>query len=200
MISRFRSDARRSSGTLRSLPLICPKEILVRNVFVVPVLSALIILSAAPLYAQKIVPAGTAVMIRLEQSVNSKTAANEKVKAAVAQDVVIHGKVLIPRGSPAAVYVTESAVAGQSSTPAKLLLRLDAVTVGGRAYPVSANLAGDDGKPQQKSGDSAARGGGTSGGAMGFDADKTGATDKKDISFEPATVLNFRLKTSLRVH
>ncbi|MFI5127628.1 MAG: hypothetical protein ACHQJX_12450, partial [Candidatus Acidiferrales bacterium] len=132
-----------------------------RNVLAVPVLSALIILSAAPLYAQKIVPAGTAVMIRLEQSVNSKTAANQKVKASVAQDVVIHGKVLIPRGSPAAVYVTENAASAESPTPAKLLLRLDAVTVGGRAYPVSADLAGDDGKPQKNSGDSAAGAGGT---------------------------------------
>jgi len=137
-------------------------------------------------------------MIRLEQSVNSKTAANEKVKATVAQDVVIHGKVLVPRGSPAAVYVTESASSAESSTPAKLLLRLDAVTVGGRAYPVSASLAGDDGKPQLKSADSAAGAGGTSGGVAG--ADKTAAADKKDISFEAATVLNFRLKTSLRVH
>lgn len=171
-----------------------------RNVLAVPVLSALIILSAAPLYAQKIVPAGTAVMIRLEQSVNSKTAANEKVKATVAQDVVIHGKVLIPRGSPAAVYVMESATSGESSTPAKLLLRLDAVTVGGRAYPVSANPAGDDGKPQQKSADSAAGAGGTSSGAVGAGADKPAAADKKDISFEAATVLSFRLKTSLRVH
>lgn len=169
-----------------------------RTILAVPVLSALI-LSAAPLHAQKIVPAGTAVMIRLEQSVNSKTAANQKVKATVAQDVVIHGKVLIPRGSPAAVYVTESAASGQSATPAKLLLRLDAVTVGGRAYPVSASLAGDDGKPQQKSGDSAASGA-TSGGAVAAAAYKAGAAEKKDVSFEPATVLNFRLKTSLRVH
>ena len=177
-----------------------PKEIFVRNILAAPVLSALIILSAAPLYAQKIVPAGTAVMISLEQSVNSKSAANQKVKASVAQDVVIHGKVLIPRGSPAAVYVTESAASGQSTTPEKLLLRLDAVTVGGRAYPVSANLAGDDGKLQKNSGDSAAASGDASGGAAGAGADKAGAADKKDISFEPATVLNFRLKASLRVH
>jgi hypothetical protein len=167
----------------------------VRNLFSSSALSVFVILSSTPLYAQKIVPAGTAVMIRLEQSVNSKTAANQKVKATVAQDVVIHGKVLIPRGSPAAVYVTS----GQSSTSAKLLLRLDAVTVRGRAYPVSASLAGDDGKPQQKSSDTAA-GAETTGGAVGGGPDETAAADKKDISFEPATVLNFRLKTSLRVH
>ena len=79
------------------------------------VLFVFVILSTPPLYAQKIVPAGTALMIRLEQSVNSKTAANEKVKATVAQDVVIHGKVLVPRGSPAAVYVAESAEIGRAS-------------------------------------------------------------------------------------
>ncbi|MGH9728240.1 MAG: hypothetical protein ACRD4V_06570 [Candidatus Acidiferrales bacterium] len=167
-----------------------------RNILSASILFALIIPSAAPRHAQKIVPVGTAVMIRLEQSVNSKDAtANQKVKASVAQDVVIHGKVLIPRGSPAAVYVAEAAPAGASTLP-KLLVRLDAVTVDGRAYPISANLAGADGKPHE----SAA--GGTSGGAAiaKVGAPALATADKKDTSFEPETVLSFRLKSKVQIH
>lgn len=190
-----------------------------RSIFAAPVLSALIILSAAPLYAQNVVPAGTAIMIRLEQSVSSKNAAaNQKVKASVAQNVVIHGKLLIPRGSPAAVYVAEAVPSGRLSTPAKLLLRLDAVTVGGRAYPVSAHLAGEEGKSHKKRNEVAIGGGAAAGaiigaiagggkgaaigGAAGAGAGTAGAaaTGKKDISFEPETALSFRLKSSLRIH
>ncbi|MGH9866211.1 MAG: hypothetical protein ACRD4H_12430 [Candidatus Acidiferrales bacterium] len=190
-----------------------------RNILVAPVLSALIILSAAPLYAQKTVPAGTAIMIRLEQSVSSKNAAaNQKVKASVAKDVVIHGQVLIPRGSPAAVYVAEAVPSGRLSTPAKLLLRLDAVTVGGRAYRVSARLAGATGTSHKKRNEVAIGGGAAAGaiigaiagggkgaaigGAAGAGAGTAGAaaTGKKDISFEPETALSFRLKSSLQIH
>ena len=166
-----------------------------RSILSVPLLSALIILSGPPRHAQKIVPVGTAVMIRLEQSVNSTDAtANQKVKASVAQDVVIHGKILIPRGSPAAVYIAEAAPAGASTLP-KLLVRLDAVTVDGRAYPISANLAGADGKPHETA--AAA----TSGGETAKSSAPALATaDKKDISFEPETVLSFLLKSKVQIH
>ncbi|HVB36549.1 MAG TPA: hypothetical protein VND42_04855 [Candidatus Acidoferrales bacterium] len=166
-----------------------------RNILAAPVLSFLLILSAAPLYAQKIVPAGTAVMVRLDKSVSSKNAvANQKVKATVAQDVVIHGKVLIPRGSPAAVYVAEATAAGSSSTPATLYLRLDALTVGGRAYPVSARKAGAQIDPRGK-GDPVATGGAVAAGVAAGAA----TTGGKDISFEPETAVAFRLKSRLRV-
>ena len=190
-----------------------------RNIFAAPALSALVILSTAPLYAQKVVPAGTAVMIRLEQSVSSKNAtANQKVKASVARDVVVNGKVLIPRGSAAAVYVAEAVPSGRLSTPAKLYLRLDAVTVGGRAYPVSAHLAGATSKSHKKRNEVAIGGGAAAGaiigaiagggkgdaigGAAGAGAGTAGAaaTGKKDISFEPETALSFRLKSSLQIH
>ncbi|HVB07848.1 MAG TPA: hypothetical protein VNF00_02775 [Candidatus Acidoferrales bacterium] len=157
----------------------------------------LIILSVAPLYAQKVVPVRTAIMVRLNQNISSKNATqNEKVKAAVAQDVVIHGKILIPRGSPAAVYVAETVPSGQP-TPSKLYLRLDAVTVGGRAYPVSAYYAGATRKSPKKHSEATA-----AGGAAGAGAGIAGAaaTGKEDVSFVSATVLRFRLKSGLTIH
>ncbi|MHB8525050.1 MAG: hypothetical protein ACYDD2_02685 [Candidatus Acidiferrales bacterium] len=157
----------------------------------------LIILSFAPVYAQTVVPVRTAIMVRLNQNISSKNATqNEKVKADVAQDVVIHGKILIPRGSPAAVYVAETVPSGKP-TPSKLYLRLDAVTVGGRAYPVSAYYAGATRKSPKKhneatsTSDAARNGAGIAGAA---------ATGKEDIGFASTTVLRFRLKSSLRIH
>ncbi|MHB8539938.1 MAG: hypothetical protein ACYDCD_03215 [Candidatus Acidiferrales bacterium] len=157
----------------------------------------LIILSVAPLYAQKVVPARTAIMVRLNQTISSKNATlNEKVKAAVVQDVVIHGKILIPRGSPAAVYVAETVPFGKP-TPSKLYLRLDAVTVGGRAYPVSAYYAGATKKSAKKRSEAVA-----GSGAAGVGAGVAGAaaTGKEDVSFVSATVLRFRLKSGLKIH
>lgn len=188
------------------------------KILVAPILSALTILAAAPIYAQGTIPAGTAIVIRLDQAVSSKNAtANQKVKSSVARDVVVQDKVLIPRGSPASVYVAEAVPSGRLSTPAKLLLRLDAVTVGGRAYTVSAHLAGEEGKSHKKRNEVAIGGGAAAGaiigaiagggkgaaigGAAGAGAGTAGAaaTGKKDISFEPETVLSFRLRSSLRI-
>ncbi|MHB8753580.1 MAG: hypothetical protein ACYC92_01285 [Candidatus Acidiferrales bacterium] len=157
----------------------------------------LIILSVAPVYAQTVVPVRTAIMVRLNQNISSKNATqNEKVKADVAQDVVIHGRILIPRGSPAAVYVAETVPSGKP-TPSKLYLRLDAVTVGGRAYPVSAYYAGATRKSARKYSEAAA-GGGAAGNKAGV-ADAA-ATGKEDVGFASATVLRFRLKSGLKIH
>ena len=160
-------------------------------------LFVLIILSVAPLYAQKVVPVRTAIMVRLNQTISSKNATlNEKVKAAVAQDVVIHGKILIPRGSPAAVYVAET-VPSSKPTPSKLYLRLDAITVGGRAYPVSAYYAGATKKSPEKRSEATATGDAA---GVGSGIANAAATGKEDVSFVSATVLRFRLKSGLKIH
>jgi len=104
-------------------------------------------LLAAPLFAQTI-PANTGVLVRLDQPVTSQNAKhNQRVKASVARDVVINGDVLLPKGAPAAVFVSSVRAGGDSSKPALLTLRLDAVTVGGRAYPVSADYVGEKSVP-----------------------------------------------------
>lgn len=180
---------------------------------------ALMLLAAVPALATTTVPAGTAITIRLNQAVSSKDAkSGQRVAAEVARDVVIGGKVVIPRGSDADVHVAEAVPSGRLSTPAKLYLRLDSVTVHGKAEKISAHLAGESGKSHKKRnevgiGGGAAAGaiigaiaGGGKGAAIGAAAGAgagtagAAATGKKDIMFHAESILSFRLRTALIVH
>lgn len=188
-----------------------------RKLAAIPALATLL-LSAAALHAQGTLPAGTAIPVILDQSVSSRDArSGEKVAASVAQDVTVGGKVVIPKGSPAAVYVATARASGRLSTPAKLYLRLDSVTVHGKAYSVSAHYAGGTGKSHKKR-DIVAIGGGTAAGAVigalagggkgaaigagvGAGAGTAGAaaTGKKDITYSAETRLSFTLKSSVTI-
>jgi hypothetical protein len=174
------------------------------------------LLFSAPVFAQTI-PPNTDIMISLDQTISSKNAKrNQRVKASVAKDVVVDGDVLLPKGAPAALYVAKVQPGGDSSKPAALVLRLDAITVGGRAYPVSAHYAGE---PPQPENDAPANAGVT--GATGTPV-KANATDRRtaasggaaagnknadsissqgiaDVYYASNTVLSFRLKAPVRV-
>jgi hypothetical protein len=190
-----------------------------RNIFAAPRLATLLLLAAAPVFAATTIPAGTAIPIRLNQAVSSKDAkSGQKVAAEVSRDVMVDGKVAIPRGSEAAVYVAEAVPSGRLSTPAKLYLRLDSVTVHGKREKVSAHLAGETGKSHKKRnevgvGGGAAAGaiigaiaGGGKGAAIGAAAGAgagtagAAATGKKDITFRAESTLSFRLRTALTVY
>ncbi len=190
-----------------------------RKLAVIPTLAALLLGAATSLHSQGTVPAGTTIPVMLDQSVSSKDAkAGEKVAASVARDVTVGGRVVIPKGSPAAVYVATAQASGRLSTPAKLYLRLDSVTVHGKAYSVSAHYVGGTGKSHKKR-DIVAIGGGTAAGAAigaiagggkgaaigaaaGAGAGTVGAaaTGKKDITYSAESTLNFRLKSSVTIH
>jgi hypothetical protein len=181
-----------------------------------PVILFLGVLFSAPALAQTI-PANTTIMIRLEQAISSKTAkSDQRVKASVAEDLVVNGDVLFPKGAPAAVYVAKVQPAGDSSKPAALALRLDAITVGGRAYPVSANDAGEPPQPvknapinagvtgatgtavKAKAADrrTAASGGAAAGNA---NADSISPQGIADVYYPSNAVLSFRLKAPVQV-
>lgn len=83
-------------------------------------------------------PSETQIQVTLDQSVSSKTARpGDMVSGSVARDVTAGGRVLIPRGSPAKMKVTTVQASGKLSTPAKLYLRLQSVTVRGKNYTLS---------------------------------------------------------------
>lgn len=188
-----------------------------RKIFVISILAA-VAATAAPLYAQTTVPAGTPIMIILNQTVSSRDAkAGEAVAASVARDVEAGGKIVIPRGSDASVHVASVQASGRLSTPAKLYLRLDAVTVHGQTYPVSAGVRGSTGK-SHKTRDTEAIGGGAAAGAIigalagggkgaaigaaaGAGAGTAGAaaTGKKDITYNAETKLSFTLRSSVSI-
>jgi hypothetical protein len=173
--------------------------------------------AAGPLHAQT-VPSGTAIAISLDQSVSSKDAkVGQTVAASVARDVTVGGKVVIPKGSAASVHVASVQASGRLTTPAKLYLKLDSITVKGRTYSVSSNLVGQTGK-SHKTRNEVGIGGGAAAGAIigalagggkgaaigaaaGAGAGTAGAaaTGKKDISYSAEDKLSFTLKASVQI-
>ncbi len=173
---------------------------------------------AMTLHADSTVPAGTAVIVTLDQSVNSKDArVGQKVDGSVAQDVTVNGKAVIPKGSKVSLSVASAQASGHLKTPAKLWLKIDSITVKGNAYTVSSRWSGQTG-PSHNKRNIIAIGGGTAlgatigalagggkgaaiGAAAGAGAGTAGAamTGKKDINFPAETKLRFTLKESLAV-
>jgi hypothetical protein len=181
-------------------------------------LSILFLSMAATLAAQTSVPAGTAVVVTLNQSVSSKDAkSGQTVSGVVASDVTIGGKVVIPRNSNVSLTVATAVASGRLSTPAKLYLRIDSIQVKGQSYTVSSSLVGQTAGSHNKR-NAVAIGGGTAAGAVigalagggkgaaigaavGAGAGTAGAaaTGKKDITYPAESKLSFKLKDAVAI-
>jgi hypothetical protein len=178
--------------------------------------AALSVGPAVTLYAAATVPAGTAIIMSLDQSVSSKDArTGQKVACSVAQDVTAGGKTVIPKGSKGSCSVASVQASGRLKTPAKLWLKVDSIDVHGKSYKVSTRWSGQTGSSHNKRniiaiGGGSALGaivGGIAGGgkgaaigaAAGAGAGTAGAalTGKKDITFPAETKLRFTVKTDL---
>ncbi len=164
------------------------------------------------------VPKGTAISVVTDQSVSSKDAkVGQPVSGSVARDVVVGGKVVIPKGSPVKLTVSAVQASGRLSTPAKLYLHLVAVTVKGKTYTFATSSAGRSEKGKGKR-DAGFIGGGAAGGAAigalagggkgaaigaaaGAGAGTAGAaaTGKKDIEFPAETRLSFTTRTDVEI-
>ena len=168
--------------------------------------------------AQVNVPSGTAIVVTLDQSVSSKDAqTGQKLDGTVAQDVVVDGKVAVPKGSRAQLSVADVQASGRLSTPAKLWLKIDSVEVKGQTYRTSTRWSGQTG-PNHNERNVVAIGGGTGVGALigGIAGGGKGAligagagagagtataaiTGKKDVAFPAETSVTFKLTQPLRV-
>jgi hypothetical protein len=195
---------------------IMQKKARIAAVVLVPV--ALLASLAPALRAQVTVPAGTRIVVTVDQAISSKDAkVGEAVPATVADNVGVNGKVVIPKGSAASVHVASVQPSGRLSTPAKLWLRLDSVTVNGKTYSVSAHWAGEA-KGSHAKRNTVAIGGGTAAGAIigalagggkgaaigaaaGAGAGTAGAaaTGKKDVNYAAETKLTFSLKSPVTI-
>ena len=180
-------------------------------------LTVLLLGLAGAAYAQT-VPTGTAIEVITNESVSSKDAkAGQTVSGVVAADVVVNGKTVIPKNSPATLTVSTVQASGRLSTPAKLYLRLSSVTVKGKTYNVLTSSTGHTEGSKTKR-DVVAIGGGSALGAViggvagggkgaaigagvGAAAGTAGAaaTGKKDITFGAETRLRFTLKDNLQL-
>lgn len=184
----------------------------------VTILAALSALFPALTLASGTVPKGMTVHVVLDRSISSKTAkAGQPVPGTVSQEIVVDGKVLIPKGAHAKMTVVSVQPSGRLSTPAKLWLRLRSVTVNGKAYSFATSAAGRTEGSKAKR-DTVFIGGGAGTGALigglagggkgavigglaGAGAGTAGAaaTGKKDVVFPAETRLVFTTQAAVPI-
>jgi hypothetical protein len=93
-----------------------------------------------------VIPAGTELVIRTSESINSRTARVDQTFAAqVDRDVVgDSGRVMIPRGSDARLVITRIDNGGATGTP-ELMLDVQSIRINGRSYLVDTTDLGQKG-------------------------------------------------------
>jgi hypothetical protein len=164
-------------------------------------------------------PAGTAITVTMDQSLSSKDAkVGQSVVATVAHDVIVKGKVVIPKGAHAKLAVSSVQASGRLSTPAKLYVRLSSVEVHGKSYAIATNSTGKTmgGKGKR---DAGFIGGGAAGGALigglagggkgaaigaaaGAGAGTAGAaaTGKKEVEYPAETRFTFTTRAEVTIN
>jgi hypothetical protein len=164
------------------------------------------------------IPTGTPIPVVTDQTISSKDAKiGQTVTGTIAKDVIVNGKVVIPKGSAAKLSVSSVQASGRLSTPAKLYLRLRTVTVNGKTYSFATSSAGRTEKGKGKR-DAGFIGGGAAGGAVigalagggkgaaigaaaGAGAGTAGAaaTGKKDVEFPAESRLTFTTRAAIDI-
>jgi hypothetical protein len=87
-----------------------------------------------------VIPAGTRIVVTLNQTLSSKTAqAGDRFSATVAYPVRVDGNVLIRAGAPATGTVIDAKALGHFKGQAELAIRLDSVRAEGHTYQVSSS-------------------------------------------------------------
>lgn len=164
-------------------------------------------------------PAGTAITVTMDQSLSSKDAkVGQSAVATVAHDVIVKGKVVIPKGAHAKLAVSSVQASGRLSTPAKLYVRLKSVEVHGKTYAIATNSTGKTmgGKGKR---DAGFIGGGAAGGALigglagggkgaaigaaaGAGAGTAGAaaTGKKEVEYPAETRFTFTTRADVAIN
>jgi hypothetical protein len=206
------------SAKLREQPIFLSEGIEMKTVRTCAVILVLCLAFPVLGRASGTIPAGTAISVTLDQSISSKDAkVGQGVAASIAKDVLVNGKVVIPRGSLARLTVVSAQASGRLSTPAKLWLRLSSVAVHDKTYALSTHLAGRTMGSKEKR-DAVAIGGGAGAGALigaiagggkgaavgalaGGAAGTGGAavTGKKDVEYPAETRLVFTTKVSVNI-
>jgi hypothetical protein len=158
------------------------------------------------------IPAGTAIGVRLQNSISSASAnSGDHFDAVIDEPVVIDGQVIIPKGANATGRIVAAKSSGRLHDPGYLRLALDSVTVNGKDVPVQTSSIFAKGASHKKR-NLVMIGGGTAAGALigGLAAGPKGAligsaigagagtgtaygTGKKEVGFAAERRLTFRL-------
>jgi hypothetical protein len=163
-----------------------------------------------------VVPAGTALTVKLGQSLSSKTSQEgQTFTATMAQPVTVGGKRAIPAGSAVSGTVVSAKAKGKFKGEGELSLTLTSVAIGGRTYdiqtsPFSSTVKGKGKRTAVTTGGGAAGGaliGGLAGGGkgagigalIGAGAGLAGGalTGNKQVELPAESALTFRLSAPL---
>lgn len=165
-----------------------------------------------------VIPTGTHLRVRLDQDLGSKISQDgEDFTATVADDVVVDGQTVIPRGAQAEGVVVSARPLGRFKGGAALALRLERVKTNWGSYPVQTSTMSQVEKGKGKrtalfAGGGAGFGaliGGLAGGGKGAligglagagaGTAGTALTGNKQILLPAETLLTFRLEHSVHV-
>ena len=93
-------------------------------------------------------PAGTKVSVRTDDTINSSTAVEGQTYAAEVTDDVLdaNGDVVIPHGSNASIVIRSASKGGRFVGTSDLVLDLQSVSVGGQQYLISSTDVKESGK------------------------------------------------------
>lgn len=87
--------------------------------------------------AEMIIPRGTAVHVRIDETVDTKrNRAGDQFRASLAEPIMVDGRMVVPRGTPFLGHVTESQASGRLEGRAMLALTLDSFELQGKDYRV----------------------------------------------------------------
>jgi hypothetical protein len=114
--------------------------------------------SPQPVGSSVVIPAGTQIVVRLRDPIDSRnTAVGEPFRASVDDPIVAGNRVVVQRGEDALIQIV------QAQGNRKLFIKLHSVSVGGRSYDVASSYA--QVKSKGKGGETARRAAGL--GALG---------------------------------
>ena len=177
-------------------------------------ITGVVLALAAPALAATSIPAGTALQVRLNQTLSSDgSKAGQEFTGVLSEPLAVNGQTVAPKGANVYGKVASARPSGRLKTPAALYLRLTAIEIHGKRQAITTRLVGRTASSHKKrnmgmigggAGVGAAIGaiaGGGKGAAIGAAAGAgagTGAaalTGKKDISYPAETPLTFRTTT-----
>ncbi len=167
-------------------------------------------------YDGPMIPAGTPLHVRLDESLGTKhDATGERFYASLSDPIVMDGRTLLPVGTQFIGHVTESKPSGDVKGRAVLAVRLDSFEWHGRQYPIETSsfesvshkkkgfrwIAGGGGIGAVIGGIAGGGAGALIGGAAGAGAGTAGAfaSGKRQVNLGAETPLTFTLRKPVQL-